>query len=392
MALLDLWQASPDEIEDKHIRQLVGLAGDGALRDDSKTSIELRAYLSKIPTAQLKRYVAECLQNPFEDSGLVLQDLVNELGSRIGCSITHGRYRGTANAIGFDGIWTFPSGFAVVVEVKTTDAYAIKLDKIAGYRSGLIKNGSITGDSSMLIVVGRKDTESLEAQVRGSRHAWDIRLISADKLVRLVEIKEEADSKETINKIQTVLQPLELTRVDFIVDLLAATAEDIQEGQKEDAGERAVDTEAGKKFTPVSFNKAVVIAAAIHLGVRVKKDTRTLYVSEDKQIAIRGIVSKTHGQGANKRYWFALHPYYFDVLEDYQRSYIAFGCGSPEKIVLMEVREIYDLRRNLNTTELEDRMYWHIHFKELKDGGMELLLKGNNQAVDVSGRIIRAGV
>ena len=33
-------------------------------------------------------------------------------------------------------------------------------------------------DSSMLIVVGGEDTGDLEAQIRGSRYAWDIRLVS----------------------------------------------------------------------------------------------------------------------------------------------------------------------------------------------------------------------
>lgn len=389
MALLDLWQGSPEEIENKRISQLVRLAGDGKLRDDSETSRELRAYLSKIPTAQLKRYVAECLANSFDESGLVLQDLVNELGSRIGCFVAPGRYRGTVNAIGFDGLWKFPSGFAVVVEVKTTDAYTIRLDKIADYRGDLIKDGQITGDSSMLIVVGRKDTESLEAQVRGSRHAWDIRLISADKLVRLVEIKEEADDKETINKIQTVLQPLELTRVDFIVDLLAATAEDIQEGQKEEEAEPDVHETGGKKFTPVSFNRAVVAAAAQFLGVNVKKETRTLYLSEDKKVAIRGLVSKTHEQGDNKLYWFAFHPHFLSVLDDYESSYVAFGCGSAAKTILFKVSEIYGLREKLNKTEKEDRFYWHIHLKETRSGEIYLTFKGGARPLDVTGKIIQ---
>ena len=66
-----------------------------------------------------------------------------------------------------------------MVEVTTTDAYRIDLETLAGYRRGLIASGQITEpESSMLIVVGRKDTGDLEAQIRGSRHAWDIRLVS----------------------------------------------------------------------------------------------------------------------------------------------------------------------------------------------------------------------
>ncbi len=46
--------------------------------------------------------------------------------------------------------------------------------------------------SSILIVVGRQDTGDLEAQVRGSRHAWEIRLISVDALLQLMNRQGEA--------------------------------------------------------------------------------------------------------------------------------------------------------------------------------------------------------
>jgi hypothetical protein len=54
-----------------------------------------------------------------------------------------------------------------VVEVKTTDAYRISLDRTADYREKLILSDYTDKTSSMLIVVGRDDTGELEAQVRG---------------------------------------------------------------------------------------------------------------------------------------------------------------------------------------------------------------------------------
>jgi hypothetical protein len=96
---------------------------------------------------------------------MVLQDLVNELGRRLDYTVTNGRYQGTQNAIGFDGLWRSPEGHTIVVEVKTSDAYRISLDTLSGYRQRLISNGEITDESSILIVVGRQDTGELEAQV-----------------------------------------------------------------------------------------------------------------------------------------------------------------------------------------------------------------------------------
>jgi len=65
------------------------------------------------------------LSNAFPKGGQVLQDLVNELGRRLEYDVTNGRYQGTTNAVGFDGIWRDPSGHGLVIEVKTTDAYRL---------------------------------------------------------------------------------------------------------------------------------------------------------------------------------------------------------------------------------------------------------------------------
>jgi len=109
-----------------------------------------------------------------------------------------GRYRGATNANGFDGLWTTDDGDAILVEVKTTDAYRVSLETTAGYRRKLIRGGEIAEDkSSILYIVGRDDTGDLEAQVRGSRHAWDVRLISVGALLRLLRIKEGRISRRS---------------------------------------------------------------------------------------------------------------------------------------------------------------------------------------------------
>src|SRR5205807_9641171 len=82
--------------------------------------------------------------------------------------------------------------------------------------------------SSILIAVGRQETGDLEAQIRGSRHAWDVRLISLDALLRLAEVKEELSDWDTSNKINQLLRPVEYTRLDGIVELLFATKKDLE--------------------------------------------------------------------------------------------------------------------------------------------------------------------
>jgi hypothetical protein len=182
MPLLDFWQSSPAATAQLNIEQIVAAAGSGDLRDNSDCSHELREYLLQVTSQKLANYIERCLSTHFSKSGNVLQDLVNELGRRLEYKVTNGRYQGTVSSIGHDGIWVSPEGSTIIIEVKTTDAYRISLDTIAGYREKLLSANQAASPASILIVVGREDTGELEAQVRGSRHAWDMRLISADAL------------------------------------------------------------------------------------------------------------------------------------------------------------------------------------------------------------------
>jgi hypothetical protein len=145
---------------------------------------------------EIKRLVAE-----FEASGLRQSEFCRGRGLALSTlqrfNVKDGRYRGTAGKVGFDGIWSTTEGDAILAEVKTTDVYRLSLETTASYRRDLIKQGAIPEESSsILYVVGRSSTGDLEAQVRGSRHAWDIRLISVDALFRLVKIKEELEDQK----------------------------------------------------------------------------------------------------------------------------------------------------------------------------------------------------
>jgi hypothetical protein len=226
MPLLSLWQSNAAAISEFTIEQVVATAGDGNLKDGSFCSQELQSYLAEIPSEKLATYVSQCLSSKLEKGGMILQDLVNELGRRLDYKVTNGRYQGTVNAVGYDGIWLSPEKGTIITEIKTTDAYRISLDTIAGYRQKLLAAGTIVGDPSILIVVGRQDTGEVEAQIRGSRHAWDIRLISAEALIKLVKLKENSDDPETGRKIRSVLSPLEYTRLDRLVDVMFTAATD----------------------------------------------------------------------------------------------------------------------------------------------------------------------
>jgi hypothetical protein len=121
----------------------------------------------------LGRFVGECLEREpggaarkgFEDSGFVLQDGVNEIGRRLDFSVINGIYQARKGLTGYDGIWQDGNGVDLVMEVKTTDTYTISADQVERYRQDLIQ-----------------------------RHAWTMRMIGASSLIRLLQVKVNAES------------------------------------------------------------------------------------------------------------------------------------------------------------------------------------------------------
>jgi len=366
MSLSDLWLSSPAQLKDKLVKQIISFAGTGQLRDGSASSVEFREYLSKIPSSVLSRYADECLRESFEGSGLALQDVINQVGSRLGFLVDYGRYRGSSSQIGFDGIWRFPSGHAVIVEVKTTDTYRIDLNTIAAYRQALLDRGDISEDSSsILIVVGRQDTGDLEAQIRGSRHAWDIRLISVDALLRLVSLKEEVEDPRIIDQICAILIPREFTRVDGIIDIVFSAAEDVRKEEVfEEEDEENVDEEhrrvTSKHSSPVQFREATVSQIERQIKQPLIKHSRTSYSSSDGTIRLICLISKDHAKGPQSSYWFGFHPHQLDYLSVSEAAYLALGCGSEETTLLIPYDDVSTWLDGMNVTRLEDRFYWHI--------------------------------
>lgn len=395
MALIDLWRDSRAQISSKHVQQIVAFAGDGKLSDGSSSSIEFRAFLARIPSEMLVRYASECLVDSFNGSGLVLQDTVNEIGVRLGFRVTPGRYRGVTGQLGFDGVWESADGHAIVVEVKTTDTYRIDLNTIANYRRGLIKSSRLSEEhSSILIIVGRDDTGDLEAQIRGSRHAWDVRLISTEALISLLAVKEEVEDPQIQDRIHSVLRPREFTRLDEIVELLFSTAEDIKQEQvvQDDViaeGDEAESSTAGRKpkFIPVAFHDACIRRIEKFLGTSLLKRSRATFITPNKDLRLICAISREHVRGGTHSYWFAFHPHQAEYLSKSDNSYVAFGCGSEHQLLLITYLEFAPWLEGMNETITRDRTYKHVSIFQSAHG-FELVRRQGWSRIDLTSYLL----
>lgn len=375
------------------IEQLVATAGDGNLKDGSACSDEIREYFQGESIDRLAEHVNRCLEAPFNKSGLVLQDLVNELGRRLGYQVSDGVYQGTSKGDNFDGLWEDDDGRAIVVEVKTTDTYTIKIDKIANYRRLLIDSNEIPGKSSCLIVVGRQDTGEVEAQIRGSKHAWDTRMLSTEALISLVRIKESADEDETIQKIKSLLIPFEYTRLDHLVDILFTAAKDVEsavelETHASDEDEVGNESETGSKqsHTPRDIIKNIrdgaVRAISAKSGKKLIAHKRASFWSPDRSVRAVCTVSKRYKNGT---YWYAYHPAWDEFLSGGEQSYFILGCVGKTTVYALPHEFIHEQLPHLHKSNPDDgKIYWHVHLMESEDDTISLRSYGTNENVPLT--------
>ena len=357
---------NPSKAYGLKIHQVVAICGDGSLRDSSACSQQFRKFLETAPSERLSAYAVECLSDSFVNSGLVLQDVINELGRRLDYRVENGLYQGRTNKIGHDGIWE-NDDLALVVEVKTTDAYRISLDKLANYRDRLVTEERIPKTSSILIVVGREDTGDLEAQVRGSRHAWSIRLISVEALSKLVAIKERTEDPTT-KKIHDLLVPFEYTKLDQIIDVVFDVAEDATVTQEVRAPENLDETPITESVTtstsssesdPVEQMRQRIVASVSRRYRPIVKKSGALYWSVDKQLrAAIGVSS--HYESRSWPYWYAYHPQWDSFLKEAAIGLYILGCADLNVAFAIPFQDIHRLLGRLRKTQKGTRMYWHI--------------------------------
>jgi len=68
-------------------------------------------------------------------------------------------------------------------------------------------------------------------------------------------------------------------------------------------------------------------------------------------------VSKKH---EGNDYWFAFHPHQKESLEQAKEPFVAFGCGSPDILLLIPFSDFRQWLNGMHITQNGDRMYWHV--------------------------------
>ncbi|MGD0019063.1 MAG: EVE domain-containing protein [Candidatus Limnocylindrales bacterium] len=181
------------------ILNLVG-ALDNTLGADTPRE-RFRKYLAGLTELGFVRdAVQTCTTHSGPQYARALQDLVNYLGSLMGFQVEFGWYAGVQGQVGHDGLWRSRE-HVVVVEVKTTDASAIRTDVLSSYIDSLRSDGRISADDRVigLYVCARvdPDVKQLERAIVAEKRTQELRVGSVGAVLSLAElIREEIISHD----------------------------------------------------------------------------------------------------------------------------------------------------------------------------------------------------
>ena len=401
MLLIDMHRRG--ELRGKTLPQIIAFAGDGKLRDDNETSREFRELLGHIQLPEIRIYAEQCLKlsaSEFAEGGLVLQDIVNQVGKRLGFKVGDGRYsRGTMDNPAYDGVWELPGKRVIVVESKLNAAFGAELDRVARYRLRLIAQRPDLSEElvSILLVAGRGDMDNLTMQIRGSRHAWDMRIISVDALLKIAEIKERVE-EPTFRRFHEILVPREFTCLDEVADLFLSTASEasVEEDEAAEmeaaaAGDslnlKAVDSPKKLPFLIATINRAeCALKDREEIASGLIPRSRTTLSTPDNACGVVCLTSKNYRR-AGDRFWFSLRSHQKAFLDSHSRAWVILGCGTEDVIFLIPWQDLSfrldSLLKNYNGNVEQ----WHIHIHE-SNGRLVMRPQSGHEDIPMSGYLL----
>lgn len=139
------------------------------------------------------------------------------------------------------------------------------------------------------------------------------------------------------------------------------------------------------KFSRINCIRAVFQHLGLETGAA--KDTAAIATSLDGSTRICCLTSKDYelekALTESERYWFTIYENQLENIKRGKQSYVAFGCGSTDQIVLVPSDEFTKWSKYL-PPYTQGKTGWHIHLLKTS-GKMELRREGRNeQLIDVT--------
>ena len=126
-----------------------------------------------------------------------------------------------------------------------------------------------------------------------------------------------------------------------------------------------------------------------HLGLDVgrAKDSKAIAISRDGSTRICCLTSKDYDAekavSEGEHYWFTIYERQLEEIQRGKQSYVVFGCGSTEHIVVVPAEEFGTWTDDL-PPYTQGKTGWHIHLRRVS-GRLELRREGRGESpIDVT--------
>jgi hypothetical protein len=172
----------------------------GPITDGSRASKQLRALLSEdsdFEFADLEAFLTEARTGTESYHHRAYQDIVNNLGERLGFCTQYGTYAGNASPIPYDGLWFTDSlradvTYMTVEAKKSVSPPGAPEKQVGGYMERLCERWNLDQADVFGIVVADKGDLSVTAtDIRESKYAGQVRVISVWQLFVLLKLKRD---------------------------------------------------------------------------------------------------------------------------------------------------------------------------------------------------------
>lgn len=214
---------------------IVSLAGDWA--DSSRASKQFREIIEneQTSTEEISAYLQEAINGTDDHHNRAIQDLVNNIGQRLGFRVDYGVYQGRSDTIGYDGHWVSAATETethLIVETKKSTSFSIDLNQAGGYIDEFTDQRDISHEQVYgLYVIGEGNIETVAQTILGSQYREQMRVIRAEQLLNLLEIQQESTLRH--EQVVDLLLPINAVNVGQLVGLV----QDVIEFRDRDDGE-----------------------------------------------------------------------------------------------------------------------------------------------------------
>ena len=191
----------------------------GELEDGQESQQKFQHFIKqeKWGLEHFDAWLNESIKNKWHKE---FQDLIIALGRKLGFDIEFGCYKAIPGRVPFDGIWKTADGKHIIIEVKMGTWVSIDVSQLGEYLDRIAKERGISKIQVYgLYVVGDEgEIKSLADQVRGSKYAHDVRIISYGDLLVLAKMRKELSLAD--RQLARLLLPIDAVNVGELVQLI----------------------------------------------------------------------------------------------------------------------------------------------------------------------------